>query len=655
MSRKVIIPILFLAFLACSTAYGQDDLQRARSARDAGQTAAAIDAYQKVLAAQPDNTDALGELSDVYDSATRWRDAIPLLEHLVQLQPQNAARVNQLGRYYSWTEDGIPKSLPLLQKAAELQPNNAGYRFDYADMLARKAETREQARRELRAILDTNPNYIPALTRLAEMLSWTGSSREEAGKLYQRGLAIEPNNLALLDGYGEMLSWSASTRPQAMKCFDQALAAHPGDPRALVGKAQLLAWSGHSDEALALYDQVLAANPYHPAALRGKAEILNWKGRNEQAKELLLKARNAAPDDPAITLELARVEAGLGNYAQARALMNRYPSESAGTDYSDMRQSVNRALGTWMEIGFIPRENREQLDYYRLMMLVSTPLGNSNRVTFGFRPTYFVTNSGNFNSNYYTVALDSRAGERVTTHAAIGVEQYPGWSNQVDGAFGIDWRISPGWTFTSGFTREAAEETYLSDHGVLFGGQTLGQARSNLANVGFGYANSQHHYDFSVTYNDGVYTSPVADSNRRWGVDFNIGKQIRSGSPYIRLSYGMTYLSFDHDADFEPGFAPNHLVGGYFSPTRFLVNYGGINASHHWGQKVEWNASGTLGVQNVETTTSDFGAAQFASSAETFFLWRPTSMNELRFGYQFLDVYNAFRRHVVSVSWRHYF
>jgi len=96
-------------------------------------------------------------------------------------------------------------------------------------------------------------------------------------------------------------------------------------------------------------------------------------------------------------------------------------------------------------------------------------------------------------------------------------------------------------------------------------------------------------------------------------------------------------------------------VGGYFSPTRFLLNYGGLGSTWRFGEKVEWRASTTLGVQNVETTGSDFSSPGFAATASSNVLWRATPENELRFGYDFLNVYSAFRRHLVSISWRHYF
>ncbi len=520
--------------------------------------------------------------------------------------------------------------------------------------MARGSEHRAQAVEALRSIVQRDPKFMPAISRLAEILSWSGASRGESGKLYQQGLALEPRNLELLDGYAEMLSWDHNTRPQAELMFARALETKPNDPRALVGKAQLLAWSGRSDEALVMYDQVLKSDPHHPMALRGRAEILNWKGRYAEARDLLVQAKSAAPDDASVSLELARSEAGLGHFAYARSILHDISTGSAA-EGSDLRQAVSRALGTWVEVGYFGRRNRRNLDYDRAMLLVSTPLNSSNRFTFGYKPTFWSTKTGDFDSQYFQGALDSQISEQGTTHAQIGVEDFPGYTTQVDAGADLTYRFSNSWAFDAGFDRGPVEESMISTRGVVIAGQTFGRVRSNLGHIGVGYSSQHGHWDSSFHYSDGLYTGEAVDSNRRYGVDFDLGKMIRSDKPYLRLSYGVSYMSFDHDADFLPGAAPQNLVGGYFSPTRFLLNYGGLGSTWRFGEKVEWRASTTLGVQNVETTGSDFSSPGFAATASSNVLWRATPENELRFGYDFLNVYSAFRRHLVSISWRHYF
>ena len=645
--------ILLALMMAAGTQLSRaDDIPFHASENHADDAASAIQRDQQLLQGDPKNKEALADIVDQLDGSGRWKEAVPYLATYVEVAPDDAARGHQLGMYYSWSDSGTAKALPLLKRAHDLLPSNSQWAYDYADLLARSSEHRAEAVQVLRSIVERDPKFMPAIKRLAEILSWSGSSRAESAKLYQQGLALEPNNLDLLDGYAEMLSWDRSTRPQAEKMFDRALEVKPNDPRALVGKAQLLSWTGRSDEALAMYDSVLRSDPHHPMALRGRAEILNWKGRYAEARDLLVQAKNAAPDDASVSLELARSEAGLGHFAYARSILR---DISTGTEGSDVRQVVSHALGTWVEVGYFGRRNRRNLDYDRAMLLVSTPLNDSNRFTFGYRPTFWGTKTGDFDSHYFQGALDSQLSEHMTTHAQVGVEDFPGYTTQVDGGGDFTYRINTSWVMDGGFERSAVEESMVSTRGVVLGDFVLGRVRANLGHIGFGYASQHGHWDFSAHYSDGVFTGEDIDSNRRYGIDLDLGKMIRSDKPYLRLSYGISYMSFDHDADFQPGGAPPQLVGGYFSPTNYLLNYVGLGSTFRFGNKVEWRNSGTVGVQNVEETFSDFGTPSFAATFNSNMLWRVSPGNEVRLGYDFLNVYSAFRRHLVSVSWRHYF
>jgi tetratricopeptide (TPR) repeat protein len=653
-SARAKLAVLLWPLLVAAIAFGQaDELAQARSERDQGHAALAIGHYQKVLQADPQNREALGELADVLDSQGRWSDAIPLLEKLTTLEPGNAARLNQLGRYVSWHAGGAAAALPPLQRAGELAPANLQYRFDYADVLSRSGEHTDEARNLLRSILEQDPRFMPALVRLAAILSWNNSTRQEATTLFDRGLAADANNSELLNSYAEMLSWRHESRAQAESLFNRELALHPDDVRALLGKAQVLAWSGRSQEALALYDGVLRSDPSNAAALRGKAEILNWRGSHAEARALLMQARSVAPQDPAVALELARAEAGLGRYSIARALLQQTPGATA--ESGDIRQAVDRALGTWVEAGYQGRFNEHTLNYNRAILLLSTPLGVSNRVTFGYEPTRWSNPGGDFSSNYFLAAIDSTPSESVSTHAQVGAETFAGSPAAIDAAFTINYRLRPAWTLEGGFERAAVQENLLSEHGLTIAGETFGQVRSNLGSVGFRYVDRRHHWDTSLHYTDGAYTGRSLDANRRWGADFDIGTMVRSEKPYVRLGYGVSYMSFDHDANFQLGAAPPQISGGYFSPTRFLLNYASLTAAHRFGTRMEWQASGTVGMQNVEDTFNQFSDPKFAATAVTSVVVRVTAHNELRAGYDFLNVYNAFRRSIVRVSWRFYF
>jgi hypothetical protein len=202
------------------------------------------------------------------------------------------------------------------------------------------------------------------------------------------------------------------------------------------------------------------------------------------------------------------------------------------------------------------------------------------------------------------------------------------------------------------FQRQPVQESPLSIEGQNIGPAFFGQVYSNLADVGVSYA--VHRFDFAVDYTDGIYAGHNLASNRRFSFDYQAGTPLHNDKPYIRVGYYGNYTSFAHDADFGTG-APLNQTGGYFSPTRFLLNQGVLTVSHRFTKNVNWGMSGAAGAQNVETTTSLFSNTQFASSFESHLLWRVTPMNDVRLGYDYLNVFNAFQRNLFRFSWRHYF
>ena len=173
--------------------------------------------------------------------------------------------------------------------------------------------------------------------------------------------------------------------------------------------------------------------------------------------------------------------------------------------------------------------------------------------------------------------------------------------------------------------------------------------------MGISYNNAPHKLDFALDYTDGVYTGRNLDQNRRFSMDAQAGRSLHGDQPYVRIGYYGNYTSFDHDADIQTGVLLTSQTGGYFSPTRFLLNQGVLTVAHRFTKKVQWGMSGAVGAQNVEVTGSTFSNAQLASSFETHLFLRVTPTNELRFGYDYLNVFNAFERNLFRFAWRHYF
>ncbi|HYA23407.1 MAG TPA: tetratricopeptide repeat protein [Terriglobales bacterium] len=628
-------------------------LGRMKSWMEGGATEATI-LLKRASDADPGNPDYKVAYAEVLSrKAQHLEEAVQILQPVVAEHPDHVEARRLVARLLGEehkNEEALRILQPLLARAnPELED------YETQAEIEETAGNMRGAAAAYRNILRIKPDDVPTITKLAQVLSWNDPTRTESIQLFERGLKLDPGNLPLTISYAEMLSWTEGTRIRAMQLFDSVLAHDPDNVRALTGKAELLAWSGHSQAALALYDRALAKDPKDGDALRGKAEVLNWRGSYAQAQALLERAHEIAPDDARTNLEMARSDVGLHRYADARSELGMIQGLQ-GAELTEVSQDVNRGLGTYVELGYIGRRNRQQLDFNRLDALVSTPLNSSNRLTFDYTPTLYSTIVGDFNSNRIGVALDSEPSERLNTHAEFSGIQYPGQPPEWNTALNLHYKLRDSLTLVSGFQRQPVEETFLSTRGLDIGSLFTGEVQSNLASAAMNYSNSAHHFDASLTSTGGVYTGHNLDSNRVWGFDFNLGKSIRGDKPYIRIAYGASYLSFDHDADFQPnqGFA-SQITGGYYSPTKFLLNYGGVNASHKFGRKLEWDAAATAGVQNAQTTFTEFSNPHFASTFATHAVWHVSATNDIRAGYDYLNVFNAFHRHLFSFSWRHYF
>src|SRR5260370_35911613 len=90
-------------------------LGRARAEAAAGKFARAEEDYRAVLQGDPGNSEALGGMDEALEAAGHWRDAMPFLYHLIEMQPNNSSRILQLTRLKSWQADTRSDAMSLLR------------------------------------------------------------------------------------------------------------------------------------------------------------------------------------------------------------------------------------------------------------------------------------------------------------------------------------------------------------------------------------------------------------------------------------------------------------------------------------------------------------------------------------------------------------
>ena len=174
------------------------------------------------------------------------------------------------------------------------------------------------AQRELRAVLDRDPENIAALEDTATALAELGRFDSAEGAL-KRALALAPDRaslqLAMAQIEGARGDWRAAlTRAEA------ASALTPEDAAVLAMRAQALDRLGRAADARAAIDRALAIAPDDPLLAVRYVEIVELPGRRYQdADQRLLRAVAEQPYLATAWRMLGRVREAAGRPADARA------------------------------------------------------------------------------------------------------------------------------------------------------------------------------------------------------------------------------------------------------------------------------------------------------------------------------------------------
>jgi tetratricopeptide (TPR) repeat protein len=161
------------------------------SARD-GETGEAITYFEKSLQLNPENAVALQNLGNAYRQKKDWPSAKSVLERALTLRPDDAETNYSLGMVYAQTDDA-GRAYEYLQKALAAKPaypealNNLGVLYLRTQHPADAVKSFEEAIR-------VAPDYDPAYLNLARLYAIQGDKAQARATL-QKLLAMHPDNV----------------------------------------------------------------------------------------------------------------------------------------------------------------------------------------------------------------------------------------------------------------------------------------------------------------------------------------------------------------------------------------------------------------------------------------------------------------------------
>ncbi len=321
--------------------------------------------FRAIVAIDPKNTDAQGNLGVLLYFQGKYADAIPPLRAALKLQPEiwkiqallgmAEKRTGDVTRALSDLEKAFPKlkeqkiqietGMELIEiysatgelgKAAatvnalqELDPTNveityAAYRI-YSDLT-------DESRLSLSV---EAPNSARMHQMMAHELARQGKT-DEAIAHYREALKIDPKTVGLHFELAEMLNSSSipGGREEARKEYEAALGGNPFDEKSECKLGDLAALAGDEKAAAEHYERALKLQPNDPDANVGMAKALMTLNETDKALPLLELALKLDPTNDVAHYRLSTIYRKMGRSADAKSELQEYQK------YKDMKEKL---------------------------------------------------------------------------------------------------------------------------------------------------------------------------------------------------------------------------------------------------------------------------------------------------------------------------
>ena len=339
----------------------QEALRCALALHRGGQLAEAEDAYQAVLAAAPDNFDALHLCGVLKHQRGQPAEALGLIARALATNSRSAAALSNHGIVLT-ALDRLEEAVVSYDKAVAINP-------DYAEAFNNRGNALGVLRRLNEAIasydraLALRPHYLEAQSNRASCLRLLGQN-EEALAAYNKAVVLAPDNAELLNYRGSTLR-DLQRPAEAIASFDRAIALKPDYVEALIGRGNAMQELQRNAEALADFDRAIAIKPDFAEAYSNRGNVLRDLNRREKALASFAQAIALKPGyDGAynnrgnVLLDLNRHADALADYDRAielapdntDALVNRSNALTNLGRFAEALESCERAIALKLDL-----------------------------------------------------------------------------------------------------------------------------------------------------------------------------------------------------------------------------------------------------------------------------------------------------------------
>jgi tetratricopeptide (TPR) repeat protein len=268
-----------------------DELQAALELHRQGRVPEAAAVYQRILARDPFNAEALHLLGVCYYMVGRQDEAVDLIRRAITLNPTAAAYYNNLAEAYR-AQGKFAEAAECCRAGLRLHPDSPDTQNSLG-LALRGLGDLDAATAAYREALRLAPNFVAACNNLGTALREQGD-RDGAAELFRRALAIDPTLAGVHTNLGQLLLEQKDVDGALRHCRE-AVRLWPDFAEAQCNLGNVLRELGHLAEAKAAYAEALRLQPNYPLVCGNMGQAVQEEGNLEEA---LVWYRRALEGDP---------------------------------------------------------------------------------------------------------------------------------------------------------------------------------------------------------------------------------------------------------------------------------------------------------------------------------------------------------------------
>jgi tetratricopeptide (TPR) repeat protein len=332
-----------------------DRLQAGLALHQAGRFAEAEACYQRVLAVQPENPDALHLIGNIAYQLGRHDVAIAMIGQAIRRDGRNPLYFSNLGLALA-SQSRFDEALTRFEQALVLKP-------DYAEAHNNRGNVLRALNRDVEALasydraLASLPGFAPAHYNRANLLAALGRF-EDALAGYDRMIALKADHAEAHNNRGNALR-ALQRLDEALASYHRAVALKSDYAQAFNNRGVVLHELKRFDAAVADFDVALALMPDCAEPFCNRGNALQALARFEEALASYDAAIALKPDHAEafynrgnVLKELRRIDEALASYEMALALRPDYVDANWNEAYlrlltGDFARGLARSEWRW--------------------------------------------------------------------------------------------------------------------------------------------------------------------------------------------------------------------------------------------------------------------------------------------------------------------